>query len=89
MGTVLKGLAVGGSRTHSSQRMQQLDLFPIKPIIEVLDPRTVVGPHTAVEHVVRVRIRPNDAPHLVFHDRHGWYCDIHGPTCPAVALARR
>jgi hypothetical protein len=41
-----------------------------------------------VEHLVRVRLRPNDAPHLVFHDRHGWYCESHGPSCHAVTLAR-
>ena len=66
----------------------QIDLFPVKPIVEVLDPRTVVGPNTAVEQIVRVRLRPTDAPHLVFHDRHGWYCETHGPLCAAVALAR-
>lgn len=66
----------------------QLDLFPVKPVVEVLDARAVVGPRTGVEHLVRVRFRPNDAPHLVFHDRHGWYCESHGPTCHSVTLAR-
>lgn len=66
----------------------QLDLFPVKPVVDVLDARAVVGPRTGVEHLVRVRLRPNDAPHLVFHDRHGWYCEAHGPGCSAVALAR-
>ena len=65
-----------------------MDLFPIVPTVDVLDPRAVVGPGTAVERVVRVRYRPSDTPHLVFHDRHGWYCESHGPECPAVALAR-
>jgi hypothetical protein len=37
---------------------------------------------------VRVRPRPSDAPHLVFHDRHGWYCEQHGPQCATVKLAR-
>jgi hypothetical protein len=66
----------------------QLDLFPVKPVVDVLDARAIVGPRTGVEHLVRVRLRPNDAPHLVFHDRHGWYCEAHGPGCGAVALAR-
>lgn len=66
----------------------QFDLFPVRPVVDVLDPVTVVGPRTAVEHLVRVRLRPNDAPHLIFHDRHGWYCEAHGPSCAAVALAR-
>ncbi len=66
----------------------QLDLFPVKPVVDVLDARAVVGPRTGVEHLVRVRLRPNDAPHLIFHDRHGWYCESHGPACHAVSLAR-
>jgi hypothetical protein len=66
----------------------QFDLFPVKPVVDVLDARAVVGPRTGVEHLVRVRLRPNDAPHLVFHDRHGWYCEAHGPSCHAVTLAR-
>lgn len=66
----------------------QFDLFPVKPVVDVLDARAVVGPRTGVEHLVRVRLRPNDAPHLIFHDRHGWYCEAHGPTCHTVTLAR-
>jgi hypothetical protein len=66
----------------------QFDLFPVKPVVDVLDARAIVGPRTGVEDLVRVRLRPNDAPHLVFHDRHGWYCESHGPSCHAVTLAR-
>lgn len=67
----------------------QFDFFPVAPEIDVLDPRVIAGPRTAVEHIVRVRFRPNEAPHLVFHDRHGWYCETHGTDCNAVALARQ
>ncbi len=66
----------------------QFDLFPIKPIVDVLDPRVVVGAATTVAHLVRVRLSPTDAPHLVFHDRHGWYCETHGAECRAVKLAQ-
>lgn len=66
----------------------QLDLFPERPIIEILDPRQAIGPGTAVQDLVRVRIRPSESPHLVFHDRHGWYCETHGPRCPSVSLAQ-
>lgn len=72
----------------SLKASSQLDLFPVAPVVDVLDPRSVVGARTGVEHLVRVRSRPNDAPHLVFHDRHGWYCEDHGPQCLAVKLAR-
>lgn len=30
----------------------------------------------------------NDTTHLVFFDRHGWYC-AHGRDCPAVAVVRK
>lgn len=66
----------------------QLDLFPVRPVVERLDPRRVVGPNTGVEAIVRVRLRPNAPTHLVFHDRHGWYCEAHGAECAAVAMAR-
>lgn len=56
--------------------------------MESLDPRTVVGPRTATSAVIRVRLRSVEATHLIFHDRHGWYCDTHGATCEAVAVAR-
>lgn len=72
----------------SLRASSQLDLFPVTPVVDVLDPRTVVGVRTGVEHLVRVRPRPNDVPHLVFHDRHGWYCEAHGPQCAAVKLAQ-
>jgi hypothetical protein len=66
----------------------QLDLFPSRPVIERLEPRTIVGPRTGVHDVVRVRLTRNGPAHLVFHDRHGWYCETDGPACPAVAFAR-
>lgn len=66
----------------------QLDLFPEKPVIERLNPRQVAGQRTAVVEIVRVRIRSTEPLHLVFHDKHGWYCETHGPSCIAVTYAR-
>jgi len=78
--------AAGRALSHGAP--SQLDLFPVKPVVDVLDAKAIVGPRTGVEHLVRVRPRPDDAPHLVYHDRHGWYCEAHGPACHAVILAR-
>jgi hypothetical protein len=66
----------------------QIDLFPEAPLVERLDPRANVGPRTGVVDLIRVRLRSVEAPHLVFHDRHGWYCETHGPACAAVPVAR-
>ncbi len=82
-------LAARQSAAESSARAAgQIDLFPVQPTIDVLDPRQVVGEATTVAYLIRVRLRPKDPPHLVFHDRHGWYCETHGTDCAAVALAR-
>lgn len=66
----------------------QLDLFPTRPQVESLDPRSIVGARTGVQAVVRVRFAPSAPVHLVFHDRHGWYCEEHGAECAAVGVAR-
>jgi hypothetical protein len=75
-------------RGSSAADTPQMDLFPVRPEVEVLEARALVGPRTAVEHLVRVRWHPAEGPHLVFHDRHGWYCEEHGPGCRAVRLAQ-
>jgi hypothetical protein len=80
--------ARGGSTPATATPAVQIDLFPEKPVVDVLDPRANVGPRTGVLALVRVRVRASEAPHLVFHDRHGWYCEAHGPTCPSVGIAR-
>lgn len=67
----------------------QFDMFPEKPEIMRLNPRAVAGEKTSVLDIVRVRMRSTEAPHLVFHDRHGWYCEAHGASCAAVSLARQ
>lgn len=67
----------------------QLDLFPEKPVIERLNPKQVAGQRTAVVEIVRVRIRSTEPAHLIFHDRHGWYCETHGTACVAVSYARQ
>lgn len=82
------GRATPARSTLAVPAAVQIDLFPERPSVERLDPRANVGPRTGVEELVRVRLRAAEAPHLVFHDRHGWYCEAHGATCPAVAIAR-
>jgi hypothetical protein len=48
------------------------------------------GEGTSVTQLYRVDDLPTAMAtvHLVFFDRHGWYCE-HGRECPAVALVRR
>lgn len=58
--------------------------------IRQLDPQGTCGEGTTVMQLFRVDDLPADTArvHMVFHDRHGWYCE-HGRECPAVAAVRR
>lgn len=58
--------------------------------VRELDPLAKCGHGTSVQKLYRVDERVDGLvrPHLVFFDRHGWYCD-HGRDCPAVSQARK
>lgn len=54
------------------------------------DPVLICGKGTSVERVFRVEEKNEKSKnmHLVFFDRHGWYCE-HGAQCPAVSDVRK
>ena len=59
--------------------------------VEELDPRSKCGPATSVQRLLRVREKGESGVvlhHLVFLDRHGWYCE-HGRNCVAVPPAMK
>jgi hypothetical protein len=62
----------------------------VKIGVRALDPLRKCGPNTTVELLYRVdeMVDGRSTPHLVFFDRHGWYCE-HGRTCPAVGHAKK
>ena len=72
----------------AAARAAQLAQRVIK--IRELDPYAKCGPDTSVMELYRVDEAVNGAKHvhLVFYDRHGWYC-LHGRGCPAVNDVRR
>jgi hypothetical protein len=53
--------------------------------VKALDPLEMCGKGTTVTRLFRVEERLDQARvhHLVFFDRHGWYCE-HGKQCSAV-----
>ena len=60
-------------------------------LVRELDPHTKCGPGTSVQRLFRIDEKTSDGvvrPHLVFFDRHGWYCE-HGRSCPAVTDVRK
>ena len=73
-------------RRTSGQREAQ----PSTVEVRQLDPLRKCGPGTSVRLLYRVieRVDGDLINHLVFFDRHGWYCE-HGRSCPSVAHARK
>lgn len=62
----------------------------VRMAVKPLDPLRKCGPRTTVQFLYRVdeEVDGRNTPHLVFFDRHGWYCE-HGRSCPAVGHARK
>ena len=58
--------------------------------VRALDPQQKCGAATSVQALYRVDELAGNVrtAHLVFLDRHGWYC-VHGASCPAVGHARK
>ena len=67
---------------------------PPPPVVRVsvreLDPVRKCGAGTSVQLLFRVdeTVDGRSTAHLVFLDRHGWYCE-HGRNCPAVGHAKK
>jgi hypothetical protein len=62
----------------------------VRITVKPLDPLRKCGPGTTVQLLYRVdeTVDGRSTAHLVFFDRHGWYCE-HGRNCPAVGHARK
>ena len=67
---------------------------PAAPVVRVavkpLEPQAKCGAGTSVQYLFRVdeTVDGRTSTHLVFYDRHGWYCE-HGRNCPAVGHAKK
>ncbi|MFI5255866.1 MAG: hypothetical protein ACHQRK_01305 [Gemmatimonadales bacterium] len=62
----------------------------VKVVVKPLEPRNKCGSGTSVQLLFRVdeTVDGRSTKHLVFFDRHGWYCE-HGRHCPAVGHAKK
>jgi hypothetical protein len=81
-----KKQASGRTVSRKSPAEQQVSIYRVRE----LDPHDKCGPGTTVQQLYRVDESNNGASrvHLVFFDRHGWYCE-HNRDCPAVIHAKR
>lgn len=79
----------GAGRSLRGRTTPSID-EPREVKVRELVPEKVCGPRTRVQQVFRVEERRNGSSqtHLVFNDRHGWYCE-HGTDCPAVGEVRK
>ena len=68
--------------------VNQFDLFPERVTVDRVDARTAAGERSHVKAIFVVQYERQKGRHQVFHDRHGWYCAEHGPSCPAIEAAR-
>jgi hypothetical protein len=78
--------AAGAARKKTAPRQADEEVFSVR----ALDPQKKCGPGTSVQEMYRVDEQAGSGRtlHLVFFDRHGWYCE-HGRNCPAVGHARK
>jgi hypothetical protein len=62
----------------------------VRVAVKPLEPQAKCGAGTSVQYLFRVdeTVDGRTTAHLVFYDRHGWYCE-HGRNCPAVGHAKK
>jgi hypothetical protein len=79
-----------GRRVLAVVRGRVVEAPVVRVAVKPLDPLRKCGPNTTVQFLYRVdeQVDGRSTPHLVFFDRHGWYCE-HGRSCPAVGHARK
>jgi hypothetical protein len=79
-----------GKRALAVVRGRLAETPVVRVSVKPLDPLRMCGPNTSVQFLYRVdeHVDGRSTAHLVFFDRHGWYCE-HGRTCPAVGHARK
>jgi hypothetical protein len=79
-----------GKRALAFVRGRATQAPVVRVAVKPLDPLRKCGPKTTVQFLYRVdeEVDGRNTPHLVFFDRHGWYCE-HGRSCPAVGHARK
>jgi hypothetical protein len=84
------GAKGAGKRVLAVVRGRPVKAPVVRVAVKPLDPLRKCGPNTSVQFLYRVdeQVDGRSTAHLVFFDRHGWYCE-HGRTCPAVGHARK
>ena len=90
MKTVQKSVTTTIKQRSAKPKKRAAPVSAVNFEIHQLDPIRKCGPGTTVQQLIRVieRTDGHATNHLVFFDRHGWYCE-HGRECHAVKHARK
>jgi hypothetical protein len=86
----LHGVTLPAKR-RATKRGRHAETEPARKVrVAEKDPYQMCGKGTSVERIFRVEEQDGKSRsiHLVFLDRHGWYCE-HGARCPAVTDVRK
>jgi len=88
-------LLTGGDTRQIDNELEKIDTFlakdrEVRVVVKPLEPQSKCGAGTSVQYLFRVdeKVDGRSSTHLVFFDRHGWYCE-HGRNCPAVGHAKK
>ena len=83
--TALQELTLPRVRRNLNCRRKEKSAGSRKVRIRAMDPFEMCGKSTSVTALYRVEetLDQTRIHHLVFFDRHGWYCE-HGKQCSAV-----
>jgi hypothetical protein len=89
-GVARRKAKVGKNATKASRARIQARVPMVRISVKRLEPQAKCGAATSVQHLYRVdeTVDGRTTTHLVFFDRHGWYCE-HGRNCPAVGHAKK
>ena len=86
-----KKSAPRGRKRARKRAPKEAAASPTRFAVRALDPARKCGSGTTVQLLFRLDEREDGGrtrTHLVFFDRHGWYCE-HGRECLAVRHAQR
>ena len=82
--------SISNARSKSAKARTQAPAPVVRVVVKPLEPQAKCGAGTSVQYLFRVdeTVDGRASTHLVFFDRHGWYCE-HGRNCPAVGHAKK
>ena len=82
--------SISKARAKAGKARIQAPAPAVRFVVKPLEPQAKCGAGTSVQYLFKVDQTGDGktTAHLVFFDRHGWYCE-HGRNCPAVEHAKK